>query len=406
MKEQAMSDEKTMGQVIQIDEARIRDHLGEMVRGTVEETLNAMLDAEADRLCGARRYERTEGRRDSRAGTYERSLHTGAGEVNLEVPKLRRQTFETAIIERYRRRESSVEEALIEMYLAGVSVRRVEDITEALWGTRVSPSTVSNLNKKIYAKIEAWRNRRIEGHHPYLYLDGIVMKRSWAGEVRNVSLLVASAVNSEGFREILGICEGAKEDKSGWSAFLRHLVDRGLQGVRLIISDACRGLTESAAEYLPDVPWQRCMVHFYRNVFSHVPAVKVRDVSHMLKAIHAQETRLTAERKAQAVVADLRAAKMARAAELVEQSVHETLTYYSFPDIHWQKIRTNNPLERIMKEIRRRTKVVGAFPDGQSCLNLAAARLRHIAGTAWSAKCYMNMKPLYQSNSVQTEAVA
>jgi putative transposase len=194
-----------MGQVIQIDEARIRDHLGEMVRGTVEKTLNATLDAEADQLCGAARYERSEARQDTRAG---------------------------------------------------ISVRRVEDITEALWGTRVSPSTVSNLNKKIYAKIEAWRNRRIEGEHPYLYLDGIVMKRSWAGEVRNVSLLVASAVNSEGFREILGICEGAKEDKSGWSAFLRHLVDRGLKGVRLIISDACRGLMESAAEYLPEARWQ------------------------------------------------------------------------------------------------------------------------------------------------------
>src|SRR5512139_2846460 len=262
MKEQPMSDEKSMGQVIQIDEARIRDHLGEMVRGTVEETLNAMLDAEADQLCGAGRYERSKARQDTRAGSYERTLHTKAGDVSLKVPKLRRQTFETAIIERYRRRESSVEEALIEMYLAGVSVRRVEDITEALWGTRVSPSTVSNLNKKIYAKIEAWRNRRIEGEHPYLYLDGIVMKRSWAGEIRNVSLLVASAVNSEGFREILGICEGAKEDKSGWSAFLRHLVDRGLKGVQLIISDACRGLLESVAEYLPEASWQRCMVHF------------------------------------------------------------------------------------------------------------------------------------------------
>ena len=268
-----MSDEKPMGQVIQIDEARIRDHLGELVRGTVEETLNAMLDAEADQLCGAGRYERSQARQDTRAGSYERTLQTSAGEVNLKVPKLRRQTFETAIIDRYRRRESSVEEALIEMYLAGISVRRVEDITEALWGTRVSPSTVSNLNKKIYAKIEAWRNRRIEGEHPYLYLDGIVMKRTWAGEVRNVSLLVASAVNSEGFREILGICEGAKEDKSGWSAFLRHLVDRGLNGVQLIISDACRGLMESAAEYLPDARWQRCMVHFYRNIsrFSRHP---------------------------------------------------------------------------------------------------------------------------------------
>src|SRR5215218_4665092 len=162
MKEQPMSDEKPMGQVIQIDEARIRDHLSEMVRGTVEETLNAMLDAEADQLCGAGRYERSQARQDTRAGSYERTLQTSAGGVNLKVPKLRRQTFETAIIERYRRRESSVEEALVEMYLAGISVRRVEDITEALWGTRVSPSTVSNLNKKIYAQIEAWRNRPIE----------------------------------------------------------------------------------------------------------------------------------------------------------------------------------------------------------------------------------------------------
>lgn len=240
---------RPMGQVIQIDEARIRDHLGEMVRGTVEEALNAMLDAEADRLCGARRYERSEARKDTRAGSYERSLETRAGQVSLKSPKLRRQTFETAIIERYQRRESSVEEALIEMYIAGVSVRRVEDITEALWSTRVSPSTVSNLNKKIYAKIEAWRNRPIEGEHPYVFLDGIVMKRTWAGEVRNVPLLVAIGVNAEGYREILGICEGAKEDKSGWSAFLRHLVDRGLKGVELIISDACRGLVESAAEY-------------------------------------------------------------------------------------------------------------------------------------------------------------
>lgn len=400
------TNEKPMGQVIRIDEARIKDHLGEMVRGTVEEALNALLDAEADRLCGAARYERRDGRQDTRAGSYERSLQTKAGDVKLKVPKLRRQTFETAIIERYRRRESSVEEALIEMYLAGVSVRRVEDITEALWGTRVSPGTVSNLNKKIYAKIEAWRHRPIEGEHPYLYLDGIVMKRTWAGEVRNVSLLVASAVNSDGYREILGICEGAKEDKSGWSAFLRHLVDRGLKGVRLIISDACRGLVESMAEYLPEAQWQRCMVHFYRNVFSHVPSTKVREVSHMLKAIHAQESRQAAQDKATAVIAELRARRMTRAAELIEDSVDETLTYYSFPDSHWRKIRTNNPLERIMKEIRRRTKVVGAFPDGKSCLNLAAARLRHIAAGKWSTRKYINMEPLFQEQNHTQGAVA
>jgi putative transposase len=396
---------KPMGQVIQIDEARIRDHLGEMVRGTVEEALNAMLDAEADRLCGAGRYERTAGRQDTRAGHYERNLETKAGKVSLKVPKLRRQTFETAIIERYQRRESSVEEALIEMYLAGVSVRRVEDITEALWGTRVSPSTVSNLNKKIYAKIEEWRHKPIEGEHPYVFLDGIVMKRIWAGEVRNVSLLVAIGVTAEGYREILGICEGAKEDKSGWSAFLRHLVDRGLKGVELVVSDACRGLVESVSDYLPDTRWQRCVVHFYRNVFSHVPSTKVREVSHMLKAIHAQENRDTAAGKAEAVVAELRRQRMAKAAYLVEQHVGETLTYYAFPDSHWIKLRTNNPLERIMREIRRRTRVVGAFPDGQSCLNLAAARLRHIAGTQWSTRKYMNMDPLSADHSHQHGAV-
>jgi len=386
---------KGMGKVIQIDEARIRDHLGEMVRGTVEEALNAMLDAEADRLCGAGRYERSEGRKDTRAGHYRRSLETKAGKVSLKVPKLRRQTFETAIIERYRRRESSVEEALIEMYLAGVSVRRVEDITEALWGTRVSPGTVSNLNKKIYAKIDAWRHRRIEGDHPYVFLDGIVMKRSWAGEVRNVSLLVAIGVTREGYREILGIIEGPKEDKSGWSAFLRHLVDRGLSGVQLIVSDACRGLMESVAEYLPDARWQRCVVHFYRNVFSLVPSGKVRDVSKMLKAIHAQEDRKAAAEKMEAVITELRRQRLSKAADLLEKSGHETLTYYAFPDSHWIKLRTNNPLERIMREIRRRTRVVGAFPDGKSCLNLAAARLRHIAGTQWATRKYMNMTPLF-----------
>jgi transposase-like protein len=163
-----------LSKVIQIDEDQIQQHLGDLVRGTVEETLNELSDAEADQLCNAARYERTEARTDTRAGHYQRKLQTKAGEDTLNVPKLRQQKFETAIIERYRRREASVEVALIEMYLAGVSVRRVEDITQALWGTHVSPSTVSNLNKKIYERIDRWRNRPIEGDLPYVYLDGIV----------------------------------------------------------------------------------------------------------------------------------------------------------------------------------------------------------------------------------------
>lgn len=200
-----------------------------MVRSTVEETLNAMLDAEADHLCHAQRYEHTEARTDQRAGHYKRKLHTQAGEVELKVPKLRRATFETAIIDRYRRRESSVEEALMEMYLAGVSVRRVEDITQALWGMRVSAGTVSDLNQKMYERIETWRNRKIEGVYPYVYLDGISLKRTWGGEMRNVSVLVAVGVGEDGYRDILGVAEGYKEDKAGWSGFLAYLKQRGLK---------------------------------------------------------------------------------------------------------------------------------------------------------------------------------
>ncbi len=172
-----------------------------------------MLDAEADKLCNAERYQRTQSRSDTRAGYYQRKLHTRAGEVKLKVPELRQQKFETAITERYKRRESSVEEAMTEMYLAGVSVRRVEDITQALWGTRVSPGTVSNLNKKIYKHIENWRNRPIEGEHLYFYLDGIVLKRTWANEVRNISVLVAVSISADGYRQVSGVQEGHKEDK-------------------------------------------------------------------------------------------------------------------------------------------------------------------------------------------------
>ena len=372
-----------LGKVIQIDETQIRDHLGELVRGTVEETLNKLLDAEADQLCNAARYERTEARKDTRAGHYKRGLHTKAGEVTLKVPKLRQHKFETAIIERYRRREASVEEALIEMYLAGVSVRRVEDITQALWGTRVSPGTVSNLNKKIYKRIDQWRNRALEVKYPYVYLDGIVLKRTWADQVRNVSVLVAIGVSDDGYRQVLGVVEGAKEDKAGWSDFLRHLKKRGLSGVKLFISDACIGLVESVGDFYPDAKWQRCVVHFYRNVFTVVPM--------MLSAIHASEDHQAAMEKAEAVIKKLEAKKLRKAAKKVKDSIHETLAYSDFPSAHWRRIRTNNPLERILREVRRRTRVVGAFPDGNSALMLVAARLRHIAGTKWGTRRYLNM---------------
>ena len=385
---------KALSKVIRIDESEIQSHLDKMVRGTVEDALNAMLDAEADEMCNAQRYERSPDRVDTRAGHYTRKLHTKAGEVEVKMPKLRKQTFETAIIERYRRRDISIEEAIVQMYLAGVSVRRVEDITEALWGTRVSSGTVSKLNQKVYKHIERWRTQPIEGEFAYVYLDGLVLKRSWGGEVKNVSVLAAIGVDQDGFRRTLGVAEGHKEDKAGWLGFLKHLKARGLQGVRLMISDACLGLTEAIAEVFPDADWQRCAVHFYRNVFSHVPNAKVRDVAAMLKAIHAQENREAAEAKATDVVSKLKAMKLRAAAELVQNAIHETLTFFAYPPQHWLKLKTNNPMERLLKEARRRTKVVGAFPDGHSALMLVSARLRHVSATTWGTRKYVNMKLL------------
>lgn len=377
--------------VIAVDERELRAHVSEVVRQSVEETLNGLLDAEAEELCRAKRYERNAARASTRAGHYERDLQTKAGTVQLKVPKLRHMPFETAIIERYRRRESSVEEALVEMYLAGVSVRRVEDITEALWGNRVSPSTISDLNQKIFVRVEEWRKRPLDAEYPYVFVDGIWLKRSWAGEVQNVSVLVAIGVSAGGFREILGVAEGAREDGESWRQFLRYLRERGLERIRLVVSDKSLGFLEALGEFYPAAAWQRCVVHFYRNVLHAVPRGKAKDVALMLKAIHAQEDKEAARQKVAEVVNKLKALRLNKAASIVETGSDETLSYYAFPSTHWRHIRTNNPLERLNREIRRRTRVVGSFPDGHAALMLVAARLRYMAGQKWGTQRYMNM---------------
>ncbi len=380
--------------IIQLNEAVIKQELGELVRESVEKTLNELLDQEADRLTNARRYERSEDRVDARAGSYNRKLLTKAGEVTLKVPKLRTLTFETAIIQRYQKREISVEEALVEMYLAGVSVRRVEDITEALWGSRVSAGTVSELNKKVYVRIEEWRQRPLQGKYPYVYLDGIYLKRNWGGEYENVAVLVAMAVNQDGYREVIGAAEGMKEDKESWLNFLKSLKQRGLDGTQLFIGDKCLGLLEAVREVFPEARFQHCTVHFYRNVFSVTPRSKVKLVAAMLKAIYAQEDKTSALEKAKAVVEKLREMKLKEAADKVEKGVLETLTYMHFPREHWTKIHSNNAIERLNREIRRRTRVVGTFPDGHSALMLVCARLRHMEGSKWGSIPYMSMKHL------------
>ena len=293
------------------------------------------------------------------------------------------------------------------MYLAGVSVRRVEDITEALWGTKVSPGTISNLNKKAYENIEKWRNRPLSGgSYPYVYVDGIFLKRCWGGEFENVSILVAIGVNEDGYREIIGAAEGLKEDIESWKNFLVWLKERGLDGVKLVVGDKALGMVEAIGQVFPDAKYQRCTVHFYRNVFSVVPKQRVKAVAKMLKAIHAQEDKAAAREKANAVITKLREMKLSKAADKVESGIDETLTYMSFPAEHWTRIRTNNTLERINREIKRRTKVVGSFPDGESALMLVCARLRHVTGSEWGSKRYLNMEHLTSMLIAEAEGIA
>ena len=217
-------------------------------------------------------------------------------------------------------------------------------------------------------------------------------------------MLVCIGVNQEGCREILGVAEGAREDTESWRSFLRYLKQRGLSGVDLIISDKSLGLVDVLGEFYPKAQWQRCVVHFYRNVFTVIPKGKRKEVAAMLRAIHAPEDRSVARQKAADVVKKLAEQRLGKAAGIVRDGIEETLSYMNFPREFWRRIRTNNPLERIMREIRRRTRVVGNFPDGESALMLVAARLRHVASTTWSTKQYLNMKRLEEIKN--EEAVA
>jgi len=239
-------------QILQVDQAMLETTLDRMVRKSVEETLNAMLDAEADEITGAARYERSGERKAYRAGHYERDLTVKAGKMSLKVPKLKGAVFESAVIERYRRREESVEEALIDMYLAGVSTRQVDDVSQLLWGDRMPSQTLSDKLKKVYADIDEWRGRPLEQDYPYLFMDGVWHKRCWGGSVENVSILVAVGVGMDGRREVLSVAEGMKEDSESWREFIKGMLARGLKGVRLVTGDRCAGLV-AARRPLPAV---------------------------------------------------------------------------------------------------------------------------------------------------------
>ena len=370
--------------------------LDTMVREKVERIVNAMLDAEADEIANAARYERTGERKAYRAGHYERKLTAKAGRLALKVPKLKGAVFESAVIERYRRREQSVEESLIDMYLAGVSTRQVDDISQLLWGDRMPSQTLSDKLKKVYEDIDSWRTRPLESEYPYVFMDGVWHKRSWGGRVENVSVLVAIGVDSEGHREVIGVAEGMKEDGDSWEQFVRGMIERGLKGVRLVVGDRCAGLVSTVNSMLPKARYQRCMVHFMRNVLSKTPPTHRQWASAALKAIFAMESRESALAKAESVAAEMEARRLKAAANCLREGVGETTTYLlpEFPDGHRRRIRTNNMIERLNREIRRRTRVVGSFPDGNSALMLVCARIRYVTDNEWSTRRYLDMSRL------------
>ena len=364
-------------QILQVDQAMLETTLDRMVRKSVEETLNAMLDAEADEITGAARYERSGERKAYRAGHYERDLTVKAGKMSLKVPKLKGAVFESAVIERYRRREESVEEALIDMYLAGVSTRQVDDVSQLLWGDRMPSQTLSDKLKKVYADIDEWRGRPLEQDYPYLFMDGVWHKRCWGGSVENVSILVAVGVGMDGRREVLSVAEGMKEDSESWREFIKGMLARGLKGVRLVTGDRCAGLVAAVNELLPGARYQRCMVHFERNILAKVNP----------------KNRLE---KAESVAKDMEARKLREAAKCLREGIGETTTYLldDYPREHRRRIRTNNMIERLNREIRRRTRVVGSFPDGRSALMLICARVRYVTSSEWSTRRYLDMSRL------------
>ena len=336
-------------QILQVDENMLETKLDRLVSRKGEELLNAMLDAEADEITGAARYERASGRRAYRAGHYERNLTVKAGTMTLRVPKLKGAVFESAVIERYRRREQSVEEALLDMYLAGVSTRQVDDISRLLWGERMPSQTLSDKLKRVYEDIDQWRNRPLAAHsYPYLFVDGVWHKRTWGGSVENVSVLVAIGVDDTGHREVVGVAEGMKEDKASWEQFVRSMIERGLRGVRLVVGDRCAGLVSTVNSMLPDARYQRCTVHFMRNVLSKVSHKHAAWAASALKAVFAMESRQAALEKAEQVATEMESKGLKAAASCLREGISETTTYLldEYPPEHWRRIRTNNMKDR------------------------------------------------------------
>lgn len=382
-----------LGNELEKDDA---DLLREMVRCFAE----ALMGAEADALCGAPHSTRSTQRHNWRNGYRTRRWDTRVGTMELAIPKLRRGAYYPDwLLEPRQRAEKALVAAICEAYVQGVSTRKVEALVQSMGLEGISKSQVSALAEGLDEMVEAFRHRPLESaSYPYVWLDALVHKSREEGRVVGVATLVAIGVKSDGHREVLGVDVVTGEDGAGWLAFVRSLVARGLDGVQLVISDAHQGLREAVASALPGASWQRCRAHFMRNLLTRVPKAAQDFVATLVRSIYSQPDAPAVTEQHRRVVEQLED-RFPEAAELLADAGEEILAFRSFPKAHWRQVWSNNPLERLNKEIRRRTDVVGIFPNRAAVLRLVGAILAE-QNDEWAiARRYMSLESLEQLSS-------
>jgi putative transposase len=361
------------------------------VRRGVKAVLEEVLEEEMSEHLGAGYRELSPTRRGERNGYYQRNLVTPAGKIErLEVPRDREGEFVTEVFERYKRMTGDVEEAVLEMYLSGISVRKIAGVTEALSKVRVGKDAVSRIARRLEQEQKAWRERPLEEkEYPYLYLDATYLKVRWGASVTSMALLVCVGVDEEGFREVLAVEVAGSEKGAAYASLLRGLIDRGLSGVRLVISDDHEGIKAAVASELPGAQWQRCVVHFERNVLSHVPRSAMAEVAQDLKAIFKVRRAKTAQALTEEFV-ELYGKCFPKAVAVFEAGIGDALTYLHYPGSHHARLRTTNMLERLFKEVKRRTRVVGVFPNETSASTLAT-EIALRSSEEWALRRYLTM---------------
>ena len=340
--------------------------------------VSALMSAEVDAVCGAGYGERSGERENSRNGYRSRPWDTRVGSIDLQIPKLRHGTYFPAwLLEPRRRSEKALTAVVAEAYVLGVSTRKVEDLVQALGIEKLSKSQVSQLAKELDAGVKSFRERPLTGLFKYLWLDALVIKCREGGRIVNVACLVAVGVNEDGRREILGLDVVTGEDGAGWLAFLRGLRARGLKGVELVISDAHQGLKDAIASVLRGAAWQRCRTHFVRNMLTRVPKAAHAIVASYVRTIFMQADAESVREQHARTVEQLRT-RFPKAAAMLADVAEELLAFTAFPKEHWRQVWSNNPQERLNREIRRRTDVVGIFPNREAIIRLVGAVLCEI----------------------------